>query len=277
MLSNNSDPSDDNREPLEPRPDDESLAFPTASRASYNRILVDTYLDNCKRGFLERNHLITSLGDMEYEDRIVLQRMELTYRRVFHDKLQRFGMADTERDLTLRILHPVVAVGKTQREYHLYVDIVSAEGRCWFLDFDAGSLIENGPASMQLSSLGPQTKNDAVVLTRLFSPPAFNEVLAQLATAPYEEVLGKPRSFVAFGWIMQSIALARSEHGGRRAADSSKSPKPVPLTSVNDFMWTGERRPFTFECSVENAYYVVQVALHPRTRQPEVYLHEEVF
>jgi hypothetical protein len=276
-LSNNSNPSEDDRRSAETGKNDDSLQFPAAPRASYNRMLVDAYLDNCKRGFLERNELITSFSDMEYEDRVALQAMESAYRQIFHSKMQEFGFGDVEKDLTLRLLHPVVSIGKTRREYHLYVDIVSAQGRCWFLDFDAAGRLEKGPASIQLSSLGPQAKNNACVITRLFSLPAFDEALAQLVATPFDQVQKKPRDFIAFGWVMQAIAMARGGHDGRGVSNSSRPPKPIPLSSVEDFTWTGERRPFTFECSIENAYYVAQVTLSSRTKQPQVYLHEEIF
>ena len=276
-LSNNSNPSDDDRRSPETRQSDDSLQFPEAPRASYNRLLVDAYLTNCKRGFLEQNTLITSLNEMEYEDRVVFQAMDSAYRQAFRNKMHQFGFGDTEKDLTVRMLHPVVAVGKTRREYHLYVDVVSAKGRCWFLDFDAAAGFEHGPASIQLSSLGPESKNNLCVITRLFSVPAFQEALAKLVTATYDQIQKRPRDFIAFGWIMQSIAMARNDHARGGASASSRLPKPLPLTSVKDFMWTGERRPFTFECSVDNAYYVAQVALNAKTRQPQVYLHEEIF
>lgn len=276
-LSNNSNPSDDDRRSPDPRQEDDSLQLPQAPRAFYNRMLVDAYLNNCKRGFLEQNTLITSLNEMEYEDRVVFQAMDSAYRQAFRNKMHQFGFGDTEKDLTVRMLHPVVAVGKTRREYHLYVDVVSAQGRCWFLDFDAAARFEHGPASIQLSSLGPESKNNLCVITRLFSVPAFQEALAKLVTASYEQIQKRPRDFVAFGWIMQAIATARYGHVRGDASESSRISQPILLTSVKDFMWTGDRRPFTFECSVENAYYVAHVGLNAKTRQPEVYLQEEIF
>jgi hypothetical protein len=214
---------------------------------------------------------------MEYEDRVILDRMESNYRKVFQRKLEQFGLSDKGSDITVRVLHPVVAIGKTRREYHLYLDVVSQGGRCWFLDFDTAVGFENGPAALQLSSLGSRGQKEEMIVTRLFSVPAFQEALEKLATAPYSAVLKAPRDFVAFGWIVQAIAMARRGQVAREDITTSSAPRPIPLSEIADFRWTGETKPFTFECSVGNGYYVAQVRHHPRSRQPFVALHEELF
>lgn len=276
-LRNNSNPSDDDRRSAKARQSDDSLQFPSAPRAYYNRMLVNAYLDNCKRGLVGQNKLITSVSDMEREDRVALRAMASEYRQSFYNKMRKFGFGDAEKDLTLRILHPVVAVGVTQREYHLYVDIVSAQGGCWFLDFEAAGRFQKGPAAVQLSNLGPPVKSSMSFVTRLFSLPAFNEALKKLVVTPFEQVQKNPRDFIAFGWIMEAIAKTRNDFRGRGALDSSKPLKPISPTTVKDFMWTGERRPFEFACCVENAYYSVRLTLNSRTRQPDVYVYEETF
>jgi hypothetical protein len=277
-LSNDPHPSDDNRPDREtPRPDDDKLSFPSAPRASYNRMLVDTYLRNCRRGFKETYNLITAPSRMTYEDRVVLQRMESQYRAVFKDKLKDFGLADKASELTVRVLHPVVAIGEGERKYHLYVDVVSRGGRSWFLDFDAGGVFETGPASMQLTSLGKQGQMEQVLFTRIFSVPAFNEAMNKLVVASFPEVLSQHRDFIAFGWIMQAISLARSRAASRLYGEDAQTSGPFRLDSVENFHWTGGKRPFTFECSVENAWYTAHVGLDPRRREPVVVLHGEVF
>jgi hypothetical protein len=276
-LSNDPNPSDENRPRGENRHSHEDLSLPSVPRAFYNRMLVDAYLRNCRRGFVGRFDLITHRSKMEYEDRVILDRMESNYRKVFQRKLEQFGLGDRGSDITVRVLHPVVAIGKTRREYHLYLDVVSQGGRCWFLDFDTAVGFANGPAALQLSSFGPRGQKEEMVVTRLFSVPAFQEALEKLANAPYSAVLKAPRGFVAFGWIVQAIAMARSRQAARENMDTSSAPRPIPLFEIADFQWTGETKPFTFECSVGNGYYVAQVHHHPRSRQPFVALHEELF
>ena len=276
-LSNDPNPSDEHRSRGEEHDSQGNLSFPPAPRAFYNRMLVEAYLRNCKLGFVERFDLITSRSQMDYEDKVILDRMASTYRSLFTRKFQQFGLGDKGSEMTVRVLHPVVAVGKTRREYHLYLDVVSQNGRCWFLDFDTAAPFDKGPAAIQLSSLGPQGKKGEIVATRLFSVPAFQEALEKLANASYVEVLRNPRSFVAFGWIVQAIVMARNRATPRENVQGSVAPPPLELSKISDFTWTGNTKPYTFECSLENAYYVAHVQHHPRTRQPFVALHEEVF
>lgn len=276
-LSNDSNPSDDNRSRGENRDSQDDLSLPGVPRAFYNRMLVDAYLRNCRLGFAERFELITHRSNMEYEDRAILDHMESKYREVFQRKLGQLGLGDKASDFTLRVLHPVVAVGTTRREYHLYLDIVSPGGRCWFLDFDTAVGFEKGPAALQLSSLGPRGKKGEMVVTRLFSVPAFHEALEKLVSAPYSAVVKEPRAFVAFGWIVQAIAMARNRQSAREYMVTASAPRPIPLSEISDFHWTGETKPFTFECTVGNGYYIAQVLHHPRTRQPFVALHEDLF
>ena len=276
-LSNDPNPSDENRPRDENRHPQEGLSLPSVPRAFHHRMLANAYLRNCRLGFVERFELITHRPKMEYEDRVILDRMESKYRQVFQRKLEQFGLSDKGSDVTVRVLHPVVAIGKTRREYHLYLDVVSQGGRCWFVDFDTAARFENGPAALQLSSLGPGAQKGDMVVTRLLSVPAFQEALEKLANAPYSAVLKDPRGFVAFGWIVQAIATARNQQSAREYMGTSSAPRPIPLSQIADFQWTGETKPFTFECCVGNGYYIAQVRHHPRSRQPFVALHEELF
>jgi hypothetical protein len=276
-LSNDPNPSDENRAREEHRHPQEDLSLPAVPQAFHHRMLTNAYLRNCRQGFVGRFDLITHRSKMEYEDRVILDRMESDYRSIFQRKLERIGLKEKGPDITVRVLHPVVAVGKTRREYHLYLDVISQGGRCWFLDFDTAVGFENGPAALQLSSLGPGAQKGEMVVTRLFSAPAFQEALEKLANAPYSAVLKEPRSFVAFGWIVQAIAMARNRHSAREYMSGSSASRPIPLSEIADFQWTGETKPFTFECSVGNGYYIAQVRHHPRSRQPFVALHEELF
>jgi len=273
----NLNPSDDRRV----HGDDHLFAgdayLPSAPSPCYNRNLVDAYFSNCRHGFVQEFELITNRTEMDYEDRLVLDRMESDYRTIFKRKLQQFGLSDKGSDVTVRVLHPVVAVGPTRREYHLYLDIVSGNGRCWFLDFDSAAPFERGPAALQISSLGPQGKNKEMVVTRLFSEPAFLEAAERLVNAPFQDVVRNPRDFVAFGWIVQAIATAQNGGAARDDLRGSTTPRPLRLSDISDLSWTGQARPFTFDCLVGNALYVAEVHHDQRTRQPYVALHEEGF
>lgn len=272
-LSNNPNPADDRNDSRDPEQDLRDLSLPSVPRANHNRILVDAYFDNCKRGFLERNELITSPKEMAYEDRVSLAAMARVYRGLVGRRLELFGSEKFENEFTLRFLHPVVAVGKTRREHHLYVDIVSSSGRCSFVDNDAVAVFLKGPAAVQLSRIAHPGKS-GIIITRLLSVPGFHEAMGKLITAPHEEIFSKPRAFVAFGWLMQAIAIARGSEGNKmRAHDRTVS--PLDLSKVEGFTWTGSRKPYTFECSIENSHYVVQIMLNRKTRQPIIYLHEE--
>lgn len=275
-LSNNQNPSDDKNSREPSRDDSGDLSFPPAPRAYHNRLLVDTYFKNCKRGFLEHNKIITSLKEMDYEDRVSLDGMADAYRELVRSKLRHFGFRDLENDITLRFLHPVVAVGKTRREHHIYVDVVDRNGRCCFVDGDAASSFESGPAAMQVSRIAGDEKRPRILLTKLFSRPAFHEAINTLIAAPWSEVYSNPRAFVALGWLMRGIATARAREAEARAEGGTEQDF-LALSTVEDFMWTGSRKPHTFECSVGKAFYVIQVALHDRTRQPMIYVHEERF
>ena len=274
-LSNNPNPSDEHNRPQQ-RDGERELSFPPAPRAYYNRILVDAYLKNCERGFLGKNDLITSLKDMEYEDRVSLDRMASAYRGLVRAKLHHFGLSGLEKDLNLRFLHPVVAVSKTRREHHLFVDAVVSGGRCGFVDSDAVGLFRNGPAAIQLSRIAGADKEHRIVLSRLFSYPAFHEAMNSLIAARWEQVCANPRAFVALGWLMQGVVTSRARESDTANA---KSPgiKPLALSSVEGFLWTGSRKPHTFECSVANAYYQLQVDLDKKTRQPVIFVNEERF
>jgi len=57
----------------------------------------------------------------------------------------------------------------------------------------------------------------------------------------------------------------------------STTSRPPPLSHISDFNWTGQAKPFTFDCVVGNALYVTEVHHDPKTRQPYVILYEEVF
>ena len=61
----------------------EDLSLPSVPRTFYNRMLGGAYLRNCRLGFVERFDLITSRSRIEYEDRVLLARMESNYRKVF--------------------------------------------------------------------------------------------------------------------------------------------------------------------------------------------------
>lgn len=275
-LNNNPNPGDDKNHSPDPHDDLGDLSLPPVPRANHNRILLNAYLGNCKRGFIEHNELITSPQEMEYEDRVSLDSMADAYRGLVQRKLQLFGLQKFENEFTPRFLHPVVAVGKTRREYHLYVDTVSSSGRCSFVDSDAVGLFLKGPAAMQLSRLAGSEKPARIIMTRLFSVPGFHEAMGKLISASRDEIFSKPRAFVAFGWILQSIATARAGEGGTRSSHD-RMIAPLDLSKVEDFVWTGSRKPYTFECSIGSSYYVTQIMLHQRTRQPVIYLHEERF
>lgn len=275
-LSNNPNPFDDENPSRQSRDEGGDLSFPSAPRAYHNRILVDSYLKNCKRGFLGENELITSLKEMEYEDRVSLDLMATGYRGLIRAKLAQFGLRGLEKDLTLRFLHPVVAVGKTRREHHLFVDAVLGGGRCGFVDSDAVGCFQNGPAAIQLSRIAGGDKQPRVVLSRLLSFPAFHEAMNDLIAARWEDVYANPRSFVALGWLMQGLATSRTRDSVS-ANERSRGFKPLALSSIEGFMWTGSRKPHTFECSLGNAYYVMQVDLDKKTRQPVIYINEERF
>lgn len=275
-LSNNPNPADDKNHSPDPHQEFGNLFFPQFPRANHNRILVDAYLRNCERGFIERNTLITNPKEMEYEDRASFDFMANSYRGLVRHKLRVFGLEKLENDFTLRFLHPVVAVGKTRREHHLYVDAIANSGGCSFVDSDAMSVFKKGPAAVQLSRLAGDIKQSSISISRLFSVPGFHEAMSKLAATSHEELFSKPRSFVAFGWIVRAIAFARAEEGSP-GRDDGRKPVSLNLSEIENFTWTGCRKPYTFECSIGNSYYAVQIMLHPRSRQPITYVHEETF
>lgn len=274
-LSNNTNPADDKNHSPDPQ-EFGNLFLPPVPRANHNRILVDAYLRNCERGFVERNTLITNPKEMEYEDRASLEFMAQSYRGLVRHQLRVFGLGRLETEFTLRFLHPVVAVGKTRREHHLYVDGISHSDGCSFVDSDAVSVFTKGPVAIQLSRLSGTSKESSIKISRILSFPGFHETMSKLAAASHEEVFSNPRSFIAFGWIIRAIAFARAEEG-RAGRDDGSKPVALNLSEIENFTWTGCRKPYTFECSVGEAYYVVQIMLHPRTRQPITYVHEETF
>jgi hypothetical protein len=212
---------------------------------------------------------------MSYEDRAELQRMEINFRELLANKLRELGFAHKASELSVRVLHPVVSVGQARREYHLYVDVVGENGRCWFVDFDAAQQLEAGPASIHLSCVGMSERKAKIIFSRLFSIPAFNEAMGKLVSSSFEDVCLQPRSFLAFGWIMQGIAMARVRAASEMGIQQAAAAGPFSLDKVKSFQWTGEKRPFEFECIVENAYYIAQITLDPKRRQPCVVLYEE--
>jgi hypothetical protein len=182
--------------------------------------------------------------------------MQKDYRTLFKRKLSQFGIEGDANDVKVRVLHPVVAIGPSHREYHLYLDIVSGNGRCWFLDYDAAAGFEKGPAALQLTARGSPMERGEMVMTRLFSEPAFHEALEKLLMAPFSTVLDNPRNFVAFGWIMQAIAMARNQGQPRDDVAGSLATSPVPFSTMRAFQWTGQNNPFSFECVLDDAMYI---------------------
>jgi primosomal protein N' (replication factor Y) len=102
--------------------------------------------------------------------------------------------------------------------------------------------------------------------------PGWNARDVALIRAQIQQV-----DFAAVGFA-PSAEIARQIESGDIKFRASKSRVNVEsFQQIADFQWTGETKPFTFECSVGNGYYIAQVRHHPRSRQPFVALHEELF
>lgn len=277
-LSNDNTPSRDGRGENNPeKADAGDLVFPSAPRAFHNRILYTAYLENCRNGFEGRNDLVTSTYEMTYEDQMVFQKMGDYFRDVFSRKLRLFQMADIESDLTVRMLHPVLARGEGHSEYHLYVDVVNKDGRAVLPDYEALDVFQNGPASLQMYAHEEDGRVSLRDVLRLISTPAFQEATQKLMSASWEEIADRPRSFIAFGWILHGLVASRQAAARRRGEPAEVIEKKYGfhLSDMKDFQWTGEKRPPTFEFSLQGVFYRVSILLDRATKRPTLHIHED--
>ena len=277
-LSNDNTPSNDGRNQNNPEKSDMSeLSFPTGPRAAHNRILYTTYLENCRRGFEGPHDLVTTTAEMTFEDRMVFDRMREFFHHTMGEKLRHFQMADIVPDLTVRMLHPVLARGEAHNEYHLYVDVVNKYGRSVLPDYEAVDTFQEGPASLQLYAYEEDGRVRLRDVMRLISTPAFTEATRKLMAASWDDIRERPRNFIALGWILQGIVEGRTAAARRRGEPEDTVSKKylISLDDVEGFHWTGEKRPPTFEFSLGNLHYRVALKLDRVTKQPNVYIQEK--
>lgn len=277
-LSNDNTPSQDGPNQNNPENSDMGeLTFPTGPRAAHNRILYTTYLENCRHGFEGPHDLVTTTAEMSFEDRMVFDKMREFFCDAMSQKLRHFEMAEIVPDLTVRMLHPVLARGEAHNEYHLYVDVVNKEGRAVLPDYEAVDTFQDGPASLQLYAYEEDGRVRLRDVLRLISTPAFTEATRKLMAASWDDILEKPRNFIAFGWIMHEIIENRQAAARRRGESEESVLKKcrINLADVKGFHWTGERRPPTFEFSLGNFHYRVALKLDRATKQPNVYIEEQ--
>jgi hypothetical protein len=172
------------------------------------------------------------------------------------------------------MLHPVVACGKGYTEFHLYVDVVNDRGRCVFADIGAVQSFNSGPAGIQLYATEFKKGELKIGLIRLISAPAFREAVNDIIATPFKEILEKPRSFVAFGWIMGAVFNHRV--GGPRQSRSGQAdgPEDVSLDEVSNFRWVGGRAPAKFQFQLRNAEYHVQLQFNSHDKRPNMFVWE---
>lgn len=273
-LSNNPFPSNEpGREPDRVFHNIDSPFIPEPPRANHHKLLLDRYLQNCRRGFVGENQLVAG-KEGDFETKMIFGKLEEAYRRMVDERLTSWGMKPIAGQLTARFLDPVVAVGKAGREYHLYADFVDTEGRCFFPDLDGAQVLRAGPAAMQVYAVENDKQGLVLGVVRLISPPAFKEAVASLIASPFEQIRRNPRGHVALGWVMNAVVSHRAEGAPEQLNKRGVQPDVLALSDITNFTWNGSRSPIGFSFDLPGASYKIEVCLNYKTRQPSVFVKE---
>lgn len=276
LHNNPTPPEGDDRGESSRSHEGERFVFPPAPRVAHHRLLLDTYLENCRSAFTGRNNLITDRREMPLEAPMIFHALETEYRKSLVGKLNEFGMQRMADELTCRMLHPVVAVGKGVTEYHLYADIVNGQGRCVFPDLDGVQSFNSGPAGVQFYATEEKKGELRIRVIRLISAPAFREAVNDIIATPFEAVKEKPRSFVALGWIMSAVCNHRIGGDAGVLAKRGERPGEIILDDVTGFKWMGGRSPASFEFQIKNARYKVDLRFNNKNKRPDTFVFEEL-
>ncbi len=268
-------PEGDGRKPKSSPQESSDIILPSAPRIAHHRILLDAYLENCRRAFIGSNELITDKRAMNAEAPQMFANLATNFRRTLADTLTMFGKADMLEDLTCRMLHPVVAVGKGQPEYHLYVDVVNGRGRCVLPDIDGVQAFNSGPASIQVYVTESGHGELHIGMIRLVSAPAFREAVNDIIAHSFDEIVKNPRGYVAFGWILGGVCNHRRSDMSERRSDRGENPGQVALDHIKNFRWMGGRSPAIFELQIRNAEYKVHLSLDSKAKRPVIVVYEE--
>lgn len=273
-LSNNSFSNNNpGRDPERIFHDADAPCLPEPPRANHHKLLIDRYFENCRRGFAGENELITD-RHLDFESKVIFDKLERVYRNSLEKRLAYWGMKDAARQLTVRFLDPVIAIGKGGREFHLYADVVDADGRCFFPDLDGAQVLKTGPAAMQVYATENDTRGLVLGVARLISPPAFKEAIDSLIASPFEEIRKNPRRNIALGWVMNSVVSHRVEGSSEHLARRGSQPGILALSDVSNFHWNGSRSPVGFSFELPGVSYRVELLLNYKTRQPSVFVRE---
>jgi len=310
--TNDSNPAEDNREPERRQPEDNSshkrsddknshdekraserphssdrsddefdnLVKPSFI-PSYNRRLVDTYMEMCRHSLGQSATVITSLREMSSEDKQNVSLLDLLYRKFFAERLKALGLDELRNEIHLRMLHPVVVVHGLRRSYHLYADAVADNGRCCLVDVQSIGVLNRGPAATRVTAfarLKPNTQEPPrfyLEFAKLLSKPAYHEAMHQLIAATRDEIFESPKEFLGFGWIIQAIEryqeMHRKDAGSGAKSGASSSTKS---SKIKDFGWTGQRRPYTFECVIADRCYRIEIGFSQVHRNPTMAVAE---
>ena len=275
-LSNNLPPPEgEDRESNNPHPESFDLVIPPAPRIGHHRILLDAYLENCRKAFVGTNELFTDTREMSFEAEQMFANLAMVFRKRLANTLTQFGKGDMIGDLTCRMLHPVVAVGKGGPEYHLYVDVVNSRGRCVLADSEGVQSFISGPASLQIYATEARAGVVSIGMIRLISAPAFREAVNEIIVHSFDQITLNPRGYVALGWIMGGVCSHRAGVLGEGKVNRGPNPGRVALNEITNFRWMGGRAPAMFEFQIRDAHYKVQLDLDSKAKRPSIVVFEE--
>ena len=275
-LSNNLPPPEgEDRESNNPHPENFDLVIPPAPRIGHHRILLDAYLENCRKAFVGTNELFTDTREMSFEAEQMFANLAMVFRKRLANTLTQFGKGDMIGDLTCRMLHPVVAVGKGGPEYHLYVDVVNSRGRCVLADSEGVQSFISGPASLQIYATEARAGVVSIGMIRLISAPAFREAVNEIVVHSFDQITLNPRGYVALGWIMGGVCSHRAGVLGEGKVNRGPNPGRVGLDEITNFRWMGGRSPAMFEFQIRDAHYKVQLDLDTKAKRPSIVVFEE--
>ena len=275
-LSNNLPPSEgEDREANKLPQESSDLVIPDAPRIGHHRILLAAYLENCRKAFVGTNELFTDTREMSFEAEQMFANLSMVFRKRLANTLTQFGKGDMMGDLTCRMLHPVVAVGKGSPEYHLYVDVVNSRGRCVLADSEGVQSFISGPASLQIYATEARVGVLSIGMIRLVSEPAFREAVNDIIAHSFDQIALNPRGYVALGWIMGGVCNHRSTLLGEGKVTRGSNPGRVALDEITNFCWMGGRSPAMFEFQIRDAHYKVQLDLDSKAKRPSIVVFEE--
>lgn len=233
----------------------------------HHRELLNAYRSCCRADLTGVNRLIERPSNMRFEDLNSFAHLEERVRDNVYKTVQRHGTARDCANVYVRTLQHVVAVSKTQRERHLFVDVVGSECASVLAWKGCMEQFVTGPVALHVYISDYQSKH--IIVRPLMSKPAFKEAVTNLSRLADGQIQATSDS----SWGMKLIISAvNSHHSGLLDGVQERRIKASDLCNFRHVQREfSAKELFCFE--IGSVEYQAELALNEERNRPDVYLY----